>query len=111
MMRALNQNNWVFFKLQLVIASVVIGTISVTALAYLDLDRKIDHKQDQIDDINTRISAQDKLIESLSASVSALSNSIGAIEVRKYIQGHMIKLNSIKSYKAIWFVITISKAI
>ena len=90
MMRAFNPNNWFFKKLQLVIASVVIGTISVTALAYLDLDRKIDHKQDQIDDINTRISAQDDLIESLAASVSALSNSIGAIEVKNILEGHII---------------------
>ena len=63
----------------------VIGTVSVTALAYLDTSRRIDEKQDQIDGINAKISAQDKTIESLAASVSTLAGSIGAIEVRIFL--------------------------
>ena len=61
------------FLFQLVIASVVVGTLSVTALAYLDLRSQINEKQSQLNNINTKMAAQDDKIATLTSSVSALS--------------------------------------
>ena len=61
------------FLFQLVIASVVVGTLSVTGLAYLDLRSQINEKQSQLNDINTKMAAQDDMIATLTSSVSALS--------------------------------------
>ena len=60
----------------------VVGTVSVTGLAYLDAVSKIDDKQDQIDDLNVLITQQDETIEKLSTTVSEVASEIGGITVK-----------------------------
>ena len=60
----------------------VVGTVSVTGLAYLDAVSKIDDKQDQIDDLNVLITKQDETIEKLSTTVSEVASEIGGITVK-----------------------------
>ena len=62
----------------------VVGTVSVTGLAYLDLVSKIDDKQDQIDDLNVMITQQDETIEKLSTTVTEVASEIGGITVKLY---------------------------
>ena len=59
----------------------VVGTVSVTGLAYLDAVSKIDDKQDQIDDLNVLITQQDETIEKLSTTVTEVASEIGGITV------------------------------
>ena len=63
----------------------VVGTVSVTGLAYLDAVQRINDKQRQIDDLNVKITQQDATIEKLSTSVSEVASEIGALEVRDCI--------------------------
>jgi uncharacterized coiled-coil protein SlyX len=74
---------------------VVVGTVSVTGLAYLDATRKINDKQLQIDQINQQIAKQDKTIATFSSqlakqdatiatfssALSTLATSVAAVEV------------------------------
>ena len=59
----------------------VVGTVSVTGLAYLDTTRKIDDQQTQIDELNSQITSLEQTIEDLRKSFSELSGSIQGIEV------------------------------
>ena len=68
---------------QLIIASVVVGTVSVTGLAYLDTTRKIENQQTQINELNAQIASFDETITSLKTSLDQLSGSIQGIEVIK----------------------------
>ena len=68
---------------QLIIASVVVGTISVTGLAYLDTTRKIENQQTQINELNAQIASFDDTIATLQTSLSELSGSLQGIEVLK----------------------------
>ena len=66
---------------QLIIASVVVGTVSVTGLAYLDTTRKIEDQQTQINELNAQIASFDETIATLKTSLDQLSGSIQGIEV------------------------------
>ena len=59
----------------------VVGTVSVTGLAYLDTTRKIENQQTQINELNAQIASFDETITSLKTSLDQLSGSIQGIEV------------------------------
>ena len=61
----------------------VVGTVSVTGLAYLDTTRKIENQQTQINELNAQIASFDETITSLKTSLDQLSGSIQGIEVIK----------------------------
>ena len=70
---------------QFIIASVVVGTVSVTALAYLDTTRRIDDKQDQIDDLNIKIEQLVDTVKEFSSTVEEVASKIDGIEVKMWL--------------------------
>ena len=68
----------------------VVGTVSVTGLAYLDTTRKIENQQTQINELNAQIASFDETITSLKTSLDQLSGSIQGIEVIKALMALII---------------------
>ena len=73
----------------------VVGTVSVTGLAYLDTTRKIENQQTQINELNAQIASFDETITSLKTSLDQLSGSIQGIEgIKAQIIDEMVMENN-----------------